>query len=54
MAAEKQLINDLLDYADDCELMAYAYAVEAEMAVLDACDVLTDYTEKLNKLIENN
>ena len=54
MAAEEQLINDLLDYADDCELMAYAYAVEAEMAVLDACDVLTDYTEKLNKLIENN
>ena len=54
MAAEERMITDLLDYADDCQMIAYAYALEAEMAILDACDVLTDYTDKMNKLVENS
>ncbi|MBQ3392428.1 MAG: hypothetical protein IJG52_03340 [Lachnospiraceae bacterium] len=45
-AAQEALITDLLDYADDCQKIAYAYAMEAELAIMDACDEIKDYKEK--------
>lgn len=30
-AAQEELIMDLLDYADDCQYIAYSYAMEAEL-----------------------
>ena len=43
---------DLLDYADDCQMIAYAYAMEAEMAIMDACDEIADYEAKYGKMEE--
>lgn len=51
-AAQEELIMDLLDYADDCQLIAYAYAMEAELAILDACDQIEDYESKYGKIEE--
>ena len=48
-AAQEELIMDLLDYADDCQMIAYAYAMEAELAILDACDEIEDYDSKYGK-----
>ena len=45
-AAQEELIMDLLDYADDCQMIAYAYAMEAELAILDACDQIEAYEAK--------
>ena len=45
-AAQEELIMDLLDYADDCQMIAYAYAMEAELAIIDACDQIEDYEAK--------
>ena len=41
-AAQEELIADLLDYADDCQMIAYAYAMEAELAITDACEEIHD------------
>jgi hypothetical protein len=49
-AAQEELIMDLLDYADDCQMVAYAYAMEAELAIMDACDEIADYEAKYGKL----
>ena len=51
-AAQEELIMDLLDYADDCQMIAYAYAMEAEMAIMDACDEIADYEAKYGKMEE--
>ena len=51
-AAQEELIMDLLDYADDCQMIAYAYAMEAEMAIMDACDEIADYEAKYGKIEE--
>ena len=51
-AAQEELILDLLDYADDCQMIAYAYAMEAELAIIDACDEIQDYEAKYGKLEE--
>lgn len=48
-AAEEELILDLLDYAGRCQDLAYAWALEADYAVMDALDVIDDYTEKYGK-----
>ncbi len=45
-AAQEERILNLLDYADDCQMIALAYAMEAELAVLDACDEIEDYEAK--------
>lgn len=45
-ASQEELIMDLLDYADDCQMIAYAYAIEAELAIIDACDEIEDYEAK--------
>lgn len=38
-----------VDYADDCQMIAYAYAMEAELAILDACQEIEDYEAKYGK-----
>ena len=48
-AAQEELIMDLLDYADDCHMVAYSYAMEAELATMDACDEIADYEAKYGK-----
>ena len=48
-AAQEELIADLLDYADDCQMIAYAYAMEAELAITDACEEIRDYEAKYGK-----
>ena len=48
-AAQEELIMDLLDYADDCQMVAYSYAMEAELATMDACDEIADYEAKYGK-----
>ena len=48
-AAQEELIMDLLDYADDCQMVAYLYAMEAELAIMDACDEIADYEAKYGK-----
>ena len=48
-AAQEELIMDLLDYADDCQMIAYAYAMEAELAITDACEEIRDYEAKYGK-----
>ena len=48
-AAQEELIADLLDYADDCQRIAYAYAMEAELAITDACEEIQDYEAKYGK-----
>ena len=49
-AAQEELIMELLDYADCCQSIAYAYAMEAELAILDACDEIEDYESKYGKM----
>ena len=51
-AAQEELIMDLLDYADDCQMVAYSYAMEAELATMDACDEIADYEAKYGKFEE--
>ena len=48
-AAQEELIMDLLDYADDCQYIAYSYAMEAELAIMDACEEIQDYEAKYGK-----
>lgn len=49
-SAQEELIMDFLDYADYCQMIAYAYAMEAELAILDACDEIEDYESKYGKM----
>lgn len=39
-------ILDLIDYADYCQQVAFAYAIEADLTLLDAAAVAADYVEK--------
>ena len=48
-AAQEELIMDLLDYADDCQYIAYSYTMEAELAITDACEEIQDYEAKYGK-----
>ncbi len=51
-AAQEDLIVALLDYADDCQMIALSYAMEAELAILDACDEIEDYNAKYGNIEE--
>lgn len=51
-AAQEEMILDLLDYADDCQMIALSYAMEAELAILEACDEIEDYEEKYGEIEE--
>lgn len=45
-AVQEELINELLDYADDCQAMALAYTNEAMAAVKQASDLIDEYDAK--------
>jgi F0F1-type ATP synthase membrane subunit b/b' len=45
VAMEKR-INDLLDYADGCQQLSLVYAMEAELAILEACDEIEAFDAK--------
>lgn len=46
---QEEAIMELLDYADMCQEIAYSYANEAQLAVLDACDMIDKYEKKYGK-----
>ena len=46
MAAQECYILDLLEYAQYCQQIAYAAAVEADLTLLEAAEVAADYIEK--------
>lgn len=43
---QEQRIINLLDYADNCQQLAYAMALEAELTILEAAAEAADYVEK--------
>ena len=45
-AAMELYIMDLLDYAESCQQVAFAAAVEADLTLLEAADVAAEYIEK--------
>lgn len=45
-ASMENYILDLLDYAECCQQVAFAAAIEADMALLEAAEVAADYVEK--------
>lgn len=45
-AAMEQYIIDLLDYAECCQQVAFAAAIEADMTLLEAAEAAADYIEK--------
>lgn len=44
--AQEAYILDLLDYAESCQQVAFAAAIEADLALLEAAEVSADYIEK--------
>ena len=45
-AAQEMYILDLIDYAESCEQVAFAAAIEADLALLEAYELAADYVEK--------
>ncbi len=45
-ANQEQHISDLLEYADNCQQLAFAMALEAELTLLEADTEIADYNEK--------
>lgn len=45
-AAMEMYIVDLLDYAECCQQVAFAAAIEADMTLLEAAEIAADYIEK--------
>lgn len=45
-AAMEMYIIDLLDYAECCQQVAFAAAIEADMTLLEAAEIAADYIEK--------
>ncbi len=45
-AAMELYIMDLLDYAESCQQVAFAAAIEADLTLLQAAEVATEYVEK--------
>lgn len=39
-------ILDLLNYAESCQQVAFAAAIEADMTLLEAAEVAAEYVEK--------
>ena len=48
-AAMEDYIIDCLDYAESCQELAFAWALEAEYAVNDALEVIDEYNAKYGK-----
>ncbi len=51
---DERLFNDLVAYADNCQMMAYAYAMEAELAMADANSVMEEYYQLSSELASEN
>lgn len=49
-AGMERYIMDLLDYADCCQQVAFAAAVEADITLLQAADAAADYVEKYGEV----
>ena len=45
-AAMEAYILDLLDYAQYCQQVAFAAAMEADLTLLDAAEVAAEYVER--------
>lgn len=48
--AQEAYILDLLDYAESCQQVAFAAAIEADLALLEAAEVAADYIEKYGEI----
>ena len=48
-AAMENYILDLLDYAEACQQVAFAAAIEADMTLLEAAEVAAEYNEKFGE-----
>ena len=48
-AAMESYIIDLLDYAECCQQVAYAAAMEADMALLEATQIAAEYKERFGE-----
>ena len=48
-AAMEAYILDCLDYAEACQELAFAWALEAEYATNDALEVIDEYSAKYGK-----
>ena len=48
-AAMENYILDLLDYAEACQQVAFAAAIEADMTLLQAAEVAAEYNEKFGE-----
>lgn len=48
-AAMEMYIIDLLDYAESCQQVAFAAAIEADMTLLEAAEVAADYIERFGE-----
>ena len=51
-AAMELYILDLLDYAECCQQLAFAAAIESDLALLEAAEVAADYVEKFGEPAE--
>ncbi len=49
-AAMENYIIDLLDYAESCQQVAFAAAIEADMTLLEAAEIAADYIEKYGEI----
>ncbi len=49
-ASLEAYIVNLMDYADRCQELAYAWALEAEYTIVEALDAIDDYTAKYGKM----
>ena len=52
-ASQEKRINELLDYAESCQALTLAMALETEAAFLDATDEIADYVEKYGQPEDN-
>ena len=50
-AAQEEWILDLLDYANACYEMAYAWALEAEYTIMEAAYEINYYNERFGEKV---
>ena len=49
--AQEMYILDLLEYAESCEQVAFAAAIEADLALLEAAEAAQDYIDKYGEIV---
>ena len=52
-ADRSEYISYLLDYADDCEVMAESFLLEAELAVKEALREIEDYEKEYGEKFDS-